>query len=61
MAYLKAERTNRDEAIAQTLESFGRSGVPLYLAYPTEASEPRVLLQLLTPEIVIEAIEQLQR
>ncbi|HHP7243551.1 MAG TPA: protein-disulfide reductase DsbD family protein [Elainellaceae cyanobacterium] len=59
VAYLKADWTNRDEAIAQTLESFGRSGVPLYLAYPAGASEPRVLPQLLTPEIVVEAIAQL--
>jgi thiol:disulfide interchange protein len=59
VAYLKADWTNRDDAIAQTLESFGRSGVPLYLAYSAGASEPTVLPQLLTPEIVVEAIEQL--
>lgn len=59
VAYLKADWTNRDEAIAQTLESFGRSGVPLYLAYPAEANEPVILPQLLTSEIVVEAIQKL--
>lgn len=60
VAYLKADWTNRDEAIAQTLESFGHSGVPLYLAYPTVVSEPIVLPQLLTPEIVVEVIRKLR-
>ncbi|MEB3214364.1 MAG: thioredoxin family protein, partial [Leptolyngbyaceae bacterium] len=60
VTYLKADWTNRDGAIAQTLESFGRNGVPLYVAYSAIApSEPIVLPQVLTPNLVIKTLEQL--
>lgn len=60
VARLKADWTNRNPEIAQVLESFGRSGVPLYLAYPASAAaEPIVLPHLLTPNRVIQALEAL--
>lgn len=60
VAYLKADWTNRDAAIARTLESFGRSGVPLYVAYPAASgAEPVVLPQLLTADAVIDVLEAL--
>ena len=65
VASLKADWTNRDPAIAQVLASFQRSGVPLYLLYPgAEAGAPsshgpRVLPQVLTEGIVLEALERL--
>jgi thiol:disulfide interchange protein len=40
------------------LESFGRSGVPLYVLYPP-AGDAVVLPQLLTPTLVREALETL--
>jgi thiol:disulfide interchange protein DsbD len=55
---LKADWTNQDEAISKKLESFGRNGVPLYVLYPPgEKSEPRILPQILTPDIVLTALE----
>jgi thiol:disulfide interchange protein DsbD len=61
---LKADWTSRDPVITGMLESFGRSGVPLYLLYPPGAGgpapgEPAVLPQILTEGIVIEAVEKI--
>lgn len=57
----KADWTNQDEAIARKLESYGRNGVPLYILYPPgEKSEPRILPQILTPDIVISALNALE-
>ncbi|MGE5500588.1 MAG: thioredoxin family protein, partial [Ignavibacteriales bacterium] len=55
--YLKADWTNRDATIARELAAHGRAGVPLYLYYPPSGAEPRVLPQLLTPGLVVEALE----
>jgi thiol:disulfide interchange protein len=57
VAYLKGDWTHRDPAITQMLAKFGRNGVPLYVFYPTGASsQPAVLPQILTPEIVLREI-----
>ncbi len=54
---LKGDWTNKDPAITTKLSEFGRSGVPLYIYYPPgNASNPVVLPQLLTPEIVLAAL-----
>ncbi len=55
-AYLVADWTNRDAVIAKALADQGRIGVPLYLVYSGPGA-PRVLPQLLTPEIVAAAIQ----
>lgn len=55
--YLKGDWTRRDSEITAYLESFGRSGVPLYVLYPGADREPVVLPQLLTIEIVQQALE----
>lgn len=53
IAYLKGDWTNQDKQITAYLAEFGRSGVPLYVYYPAGTdSEPVVLPQLLTPDIV---------
>ncbi|MBK8575400.1 MAG: thioredoxin family protein [Elusimicrobia bacterium] len=52
-----ADWTNRDPAISQALEQFGRNGVPLYVLY-YPGRDPVVLPTLLTPDIVIEAIKR---
>jgi thiol:disulfide interchange protein DsbD len=39
VALLKADWTNRDDAIANALTSLGRSGVPAYALYSSNASE----------------------
>jgi len=55
VAWLTADWTTPDPAITEALARFGRSGVPLYLLYPPEG-EPEVMPQILTPDIMIEAI-----
>lgn len=56
VATLVGDWTRSDPAITAELARFGRNGVPLYLVY-VRGGEPRVLPQLLTPEIVIDALE----
>ncbi len=53
--YLKGDWTSRDPTITDYLARFGRSGVPLYVYYPP-GGEPRLLPQILTPSIVIQAL-----
>ncbi|HXP03320.1 MAG TPA: protein-disulfide reductase DsbD domain-containing protein [Stellaceae bacterium] len=55
---LKGDWTRQDPEIASLLESFGRSGVPLYLLYDGSGS-PTVLPQILTEAEVIEAVAKL--
>lgn len=55
---LKADWTRRDDVITRELAKFGRAGVPLYLLYPPQG-EPEVLPQVLTPSIVLKALEKL--
>lgn len=56
-AYLVGDWTNRDEAIAAALAEHGRAGVPLYLYYPADGGEPRVLPQVLSETLVLQTIE----
>ncbi|NBC34870.1 MAG: thiol:disulfide interchange protein [Alphaproteobacteria bacterium] len=59
IVYLKGDWTNRDPEITALLESFGRSGVPLYVFYPAGTggdSTPRVLPQILTESVVRDAL-----
>jgi thiol:disulfide interchange protein/DsbC/DsbD-like thiol-disulfide interchange protein len=57
VAYLKGDWTHRDPAITEMLAKFGRNGVPLYVFYPAgSSSQPVVLPQILTPEIVLREI-----
>lgn len=50
--YLEADWTRKDEMIASKLEEFGRSGVPLYLLYPSEG-KPIILPEILTEDILV--------
>ena len=54
--YMKGDWTNRDAEIARALEQFARPGVPLYVVYRPGAA-PQVLPQVLTSDILINAIE----
>jgi thiol:disulfide interchange protein DsbD len=57
VATLQADWTDRDETITRALAEFGRSGVPLYVLYPADPSAPpRLLPELLTPGIVLDAL-----
>jgi thiol:disulfide interchange protein/DsbC/DsbD-like thiol-disulfide interchange protein len=55
--YLVGDWTRRDDAITRELERRRRSGVPLYLVYAPGSAEPRILPQLLTEGVVIDALE----
>ena len=54
----KADWTLEDERITQALGSYGRSSVPLYVLYAPGVSEPRLLPEILTPDIVLDALDQ---
>lgn len=55
--YLKGDWTNGDPEITAVLEEFGRNGVPLYVVYRPN-QPPAILPQLLTPEIVLDALRK---
>jgi thiol:disulfide interchange protein len=58
VAAFKADWTLEDAQITQALAGYGRNSVPLYVLYPPGASEPRLLPQLLTPDIVLTALDE---
>ena len=57
VTYMVGDWTNKNDQILSFLNQHQRSGVPLYLVYAGN-NEPRVLPQILTADIVIEAIQQ---
>lgn len=57
---LKGDWTRYDPQITQLLNQYGRSGVPLYLLFPNGTSgSAKILPQILTEKILIEAAEGL--
>ena len=59
--YLTADWTRRDATIAQVLAEHGRAGVPLYLVYGAGEADPKVLPQILTPSLVVDALDKAVR
>jgi DsbC/DsbD-like thiol-disulfide interchange protein/cytochrome c biogenesis protein CcdA len=57
---LQADWTNRDPAITEALAGFGRAAVPFNLIYTPERDEPVILPELLTPDIVLNALKKAQ-
>jgi len=56
---LKADWTQYDSTITNALAAVGRSGVPTYVIYPPgKVSNPEVLPELLTKDIVLKDIEK---
>ena len=53
---VRADWTNRDADITAFLDRFGRSGVPLYVYFPGGAAEPVLLPEVLTPQLVLDAL-----
>jgi thiol:disulfide interchange protein/DsbC/DsbD-like thiol-disulfide interchange protein len=53
---LRADWTQRDPAITAALARHGRNGVPLYLVLRPGDARPRVLPELLTTAVVLDAI-----
>jgi len=59
---LRADWTSRSPQITRLINGFGRSGVPVVVLYPPgERSEPVLLPTLLTPGIVIKALQSMPR
>lgn len=60
VALFRADWTHSDPAISKTLQQFNRDGVPLYLLYsPKNKDAPQVLPEVLTPGIVLDALNKL--
>lgn len=56
---LKADNTHETPAIVTELKKFDRAGVPMVLVYPRDPkAEPILLPTLLTPGIVLEALDK---
>ncbi len=55
VASLKGDWTQRNPQITEALESFGRSGVPLYVLYPGGPADPILLPQLLSVNQITQA------
>lgn len=57
---LKADWTQQDPEITSALAALGRSGVPAYALY-ANGSEPRLLPEVLTPGIVLDALAHIDQ
>ena len=59
---VRADWTTSDPDITRALQKFGRDGVPLYVLYSGREDEPpRILPQILTTDIVIAELDELDR
>ncbi len=58
ISVFKADWTSKDTAIAEALAGYGRASVPLYVLYDGKNPAPRFLPEVLTPGLVIEALEK---
>lgn len=56
--YMVGDSTKYDPDIETAINTFGRGGLPVYVVYPADGGEPKILPQILTPGIVISALDQ---
>jgi thiol:disulfide interchange protein/DsbC/DsbD-like thiol-disulfide interchange protein len=60
VALLRADWTAQDPAITQALAALGRNAVPVYALYPADsAAPPQLLPEVLTPSVVVQALQAL--
>src|SRR5262249_2815891 len=58
---VRADWTRPNPDVTRALRQFGRDGVPLYVLYSGRKEDPpRILPQILTQEIVLTELEQLE-
>ena len=50
--YMEADWTNNNKVIAEKLESFGRSSIPLYVFYPERDKQPIILPEILSESVI---------
>ena len=58
IVYLKADWTRKDPEIASMLASYGRTGVPLYILFPSQG-KPIILPELLTEDLLVGFIKKI--
>lgn len=56
--YMIADSTKYNPDIDQAINQFGRGGLPVYVVYPADGGAPVLLPQLLSPQIVVSALEK---
>ncbi|WP_437615706.1 protein-disulfide reductase DsbD family protein [Erwinia sp. V71] len=56
--YMVADSTKFNADIDDAMNGFGQGSLPLYVVYPADGSEPKILPQVLTPSIVINALNE---
>lgn len=56
--YMVADSTKFNADVDDALGQFGQGGLPLYVVYPANGGAPTILPQVLTPGIVINALNQ---
>lgn len=56
--YMVADSTKFNADIDDALNELGQGSLPLYVVYPADGSAPKILPQVLTPSIVVNALTQ---
>lgn len=56
--YMVADSTKFNADIDDALNDLGQGSLPLYVVYPADGSAPKILPQVLTPSIVVNALNQ---
>lgn len=56
--YMVADSTKFNPDVDDALSQFGQGGLPLYVVYPADGGKPEILPQVLTPAIVVNALNQ---
>lgn len=56
--YMVADSTKFNADVDDALSQFGQGGLPLYVVYPANGGAPTILPQVLTPDIVVNALNQ---
>ena len=59
ITYLEADWTRKDPVISKALEQYGRTGLPLYLLFPSEG-DPLILPEILTEDILLSYLNEVQ-
>jgi len=57
---LKADWTNGDPTITEWLKKFNRIGVPVYVIYASPDEPPAVLPEILTQNILLQALSRVR-
>ncbi|WHI48904.1 thioredoxin family protein [Microbulbifer sp. VAAF005] len=54
---LKGDWTNQDPRISELLAKYGRTSVPLYLLYPADGGDAKILPQILSQDDLLQELE----